>query len=158
MNKLFISALIVLSSANALANEVVINDLQALFKSNIYTGTTGEGEGCKVQVSKRSESIDIAVTPASFDFYGGDKGSSQCMYTKACFSLDSSIKILSIENSGSSSVINVLRPGGGPDLAAKKKMSLILEQGQKGMKVTAIEKVGLFNLGTVESSCIINLK
>ena len=132
-----------------------VSELSKLLKSGQYTGLTDDGRKCDIGVvTDESSSYTLSLTPDSFIF-GQDDGSSECMYTKACVSVNERSLILNKEASSDSYLLKVKRPGGGPDLASDKVMSLKMTKMQNGLKISVTEKIGFFNLSKTTAQCLL---
>ena len=150
-------------SASNICNQEDVEPSQALcslpdrildrLESGAHTGVTDSGVVCSVFVYDGEMTFMVQVSDEDFVF-GEDRGSSACMYSKACFVYRDGHKVLSSEVSESSLYLRVKTPGGGPDLAAKKKMSLQIQAVSPGLtRVLATETVALFGLLSVSAHC-----
>lgn len=130
-----------------------VSELSRLLKNGQYTGLTDAGRKCNISVvTDESSSYTLSLTPDNFIF-GQDDGSSECMYTKACVNVNERSVILNKEVSSDSYLLKVERPGGGPDLASDKVMSVKMTKFQNGLKISVTEKIGFFNLGKTTAEC-----
>lgn len=141
-------------SGMSYANTQIIKDLTTILNQGIYTGITDDGEKCQVNVSTSKDMYNVSVTPKSFNFQNED-GSTECMYSKACFRISNRSKLIDLKDTESEYYVKAERPGGGPDLASSKKMTINLSKNSKGLRVSVKEKIGLFNLQSTEANCIL---
>ena len=151
---LLISSLLTISTSVFGSNESIHADVKSMTSPKSYVGLTDNNEQCTLNYVAFESNFYIAITPESYEF-GEDRGSAQCLYSKACFSFSEESKVVSKKDDPENYQLEVKRPGGGPDVAYAKKMSLNVQSKDEAnlLRFEVSEKVGFLNLLTVKAHC-----
>ncbi len=156
MKKIFILSFLLAACASqsprkpASANDGM-RALKQLLPAGNYKGMVpGESTPCEIQASYDMGGEVVSGRDANFNFEQGDAGSTECMYSQACFS---KVPFVTEISRVEANHFSVRMEAVGGRSKSSKKMSIAVFKERNSTIVTIEESAGLMNLSSVSLAC-----